>query len=75
VHNFYTGLQLKAAVSYITGHAGTVSPVSLDIGANDLLPDKKEPGASRRVLPLAVRRTFGVLSVLSTSEENSERRE
>lgn len=39
VHNFYVGAQLSAAVSFIKGHAGQVSPVSLDIGANDLLPD------------------------------------
>lgn len=39
VHNFYVGAQLNAAVSFIKNHAGKVSPVSLDIGANDLLPD------------------------------------
>lgn len=31
--------QLQAAVSFINNHAGQVSPVTLDIGANDLLPD------------------------------------
>lgn len=31
--------QLQAAVSFINSHAGQVSPVTLDIGANDLLPD------------------------------------
>lgn len=36
---FYTGAQLTAAVNYIKKHAGQVSPVTLDIGANDLLPD------------------------------------
>lgn len=35
----YTGSQLNAAVSYLHKHAGQVSPVTLDIGANDLLPD------------------------------------
>ncbi len=39
VHNFYTGAQLNAAVSFLNKHPSTVSPVSLDIGANDLLPD------------------------------------
>jgi lysophospholipase L1-like esterase len=39
LHNYYLGSQLNAAVSFIKGHAGKVSPVSLDIGANDLLPD------------------------------------
>ncbi len=34
----YIGSQLKAAVSYLHAHAGQVSPVTLDIGANDLLP-------------------------------------
>lgn len=38
-HNQYSGSQLSAAVKFIKGHAGQVSPVSLDIGANDLLPD------------------------------------
>ncbi len=35
----YIGAQLSAAVSYLKSHAGQVSPVTLDIGANDLLPD------------------------------------
>jgi len=34
----YTGPQLKAAVNYLHKHAGQVSPVTLDIGANDLIP-------------------------------------
>lgn len=35
----YTGNQLSAAVLYLTEHQGQVSPVTLDIGANDMLPD------------------------------------
>ncbi|GLV53346.1 hypothetical protein KDH_02010 [Dictyobacter sp. S3.2.2.5] len=35
----YTGSQLNAAISYLRSHAGTVSPVTLDIGANDMLHD------------------------------------
>jgi len=35
----YLGSQLNAAVSYLHRHAGLVSPVTLDIGANDVLPD------------------------------------
>ena len=31
--------QLKAAVAYLHANAGNVSPVTLDIGANDVLPD------------------------------------
>jgi lysophospholipase L1-like esterase len=31
--------QLAAAVAYLTANAGNVSPVTLDIGANDVLPD------------------------------------
>jgi lysophospholipase L1-like esterase len=38
-HNQYSGSQLNAAVNFIKGHAGHVSPVSLDMGANDVLPD------------------------------------
>ncbi len=38
-HYFYLGAQLTAAVNFIKSHAGQVSPVTLDIGANDLLPD------------------------------------
>lgn len=36
LHNYYTGPQLNAALSFINGHAGKVSPVTIDIGANDL---------------------------------------
>src|SRR5258708_5571081 len=36
---FYFGAQLPAVVSAIKAHPGQVSPVTLDIGANDLLPD------------------------------------
>lgn len=39
LHNYYLGSQLNAAVNYLTYYSGKVSPVSLDIGANDLLPD------------------------------------
>jgi lysophospholipase L1-like esterase len=35
----YSSPQLQAAVSYLHTHAGQVSPVTLDIGANDLIPD------------------------------------
>lgn len=35
----YVGPQLKAAVAYLHSHAGQVSPVTLDIGANDLTAD------------------------------------
>jgi lysophospholipase L1-like esterase len=38
-HGFYTGPQLDAAVAFLRGHPGQVSPVTLDIGANDALPD------------------------------------
>jgi lysophospholipase L1-like esterase len=36
---FYLGPQLSAAINYLHRHVGQVSPVTLDIGANDLLPD------------------------------------
>jgi lysophospholipase L1-like esterase len=39
LHNYYLGAQLSAAVSFLHSHAGQVSPVTLDMGANDLLPD------------------------------------
>ncbi|HLZ23507.1 MAG TPA: hypothetical protein VKQ30_15445 [Ktedonobacterales bacterium] len=39
LHNYYIGSQLSAAVKFITSHPGSVSPVSLDMGANDVLPD------------------------------------
>jgi lysophospholipase L1-like esterase len=39
LHNYYVGPQLAAAVNFINAHKGQVSPVSLDIGANDILPD------------------------------------
>ena len=36
---FYSGAQLNAAVNYLHSHAGQVSPVTLDIGANDVMGD------------------------------------
>ncbi|HET9109628.1 MAG TPA: hypothetical protein VFN78_02270, partial [Ktedonobacterales bacterium] len=36
-HNAYEGTQLAAAVAFIKAHRNKVSPVSLDIGANDLV--------------------------------------
>lgn len=40
LHKFiYSGSQLQAAVRYLRERAGQVSPVTLDIGANDLIPD------------------------------------
>lgn len=38
-HNAYTGPQLDAAVAFLRRHAGSVNPITLDIGANDVLPD------------------------------------
>ncbi len=35
----YRGSQLTAALSYLNKHAGEVSPVTLDIGANDMMKD------------------------------------
>jgi lysophospholipase L1-like esterase len=35
----YTGSQMNAALKYLHLHAGKVSPVTLDIGANDVLGD------------------------------------
>ena len=35
----YEGNQLSAALLYLNEHQGQVSPVTLDIGANDVLPD------------------------------------
>jgi lysophospholipase L1-like esterase len=39
LHNYYFGSQLNAALSFLKNHAGNVSPVTLDMGANDVLPD------------------------------------
>lgn len=38
-HNAYTGPQLAAALDFIGRHRGQVSPITLDIGSNDVLPD------------------------------------
>lgn len=35
----YAGSQLTAALHYLSQHAGYVSPVTLDIGANDMIKD------------------------------------
>ncbi len=35
----YIGSQLNAALSYLSHYSGQVSPVTLDIGSNDILPD------------------------------------
>lgn len=37
--SIYLGSQLDTAVNYLRAHAGQVSPVTLDIGANDLISD------------------------------------
>jgi lysophospholipase L1-like esterase len=38
-HDEYIGSQLDAAVAFIARHPGAVSPVTLDIGSNDVIPD------------------------------------
>ena len=38
-HIEYTGPQLDAATAFIGQHRGAVSPVTLDLGSNDVLPD------------------------------------
>ncbi len=39
LHESYTSAQLDAAVAFIERHSGFISPVTLEIGANDVLPD------------------------------------
>jgi lysophospholipase L1-like esterase len=39
LHQSYTGPQLDAAVNFIKRNNGRISPVTLEIGANDVLPD------------------------------------
>jgi lysophospholipase L1-like esterase len=41
-HGSYTGPQLDAAVEFLQDHPGQVSPVTLEMGANDVLPDWHE---------------------------------
>lgn len=38
-HIEYAGPQLDAATTFIAQHRGTVSPVTLELGSNDVLPD------------------------------------
>jgi lysophospholipase L1-like esterase len=37
LHNEYSGSQIDAAIAVLRAHPGQVSPVTIDIGANDLL--------------------------------------
>lgn len=38
-HDRYSGPQLEAALAFLRSHQGKVSPVTLELGANDVLPD------------------------------------
>lgn len=38
-HGSYTGSQLQAALDFLQAHPGAVSPITIEIGANDVLPD------------------------------------
>ena len=38
-HNYFTKPQLQAALDFINSHKRQVSPVSLDVGADDMIPD------------------------------------
>jgi lysophospholipase L1-like esterase len=37
LHHPYSGSQLADALSYLSSHPGTVTPITIDIGANDVL--------------------------------------
>jgi len=37
LHNQYTGSQLAAALAFLQAHPGQVNPITIDIGANDIL--------------------------------------
>lgn len=39
LHQSYSGAQLDAAVAFIERNSGLISPVTLEIGASDVLPD------------------------------------
>jgi lysophospholipase L1-like esterase len=46
-HNtFYTGPQLQAALDFLADHRGSVSPITLEIGSNDVLPDWQSASCS-----------------------------
>jgi lysophospholipase L1-like esterase len=38
LHNYYSGSQEAAALAFLHAHAGQVSPITLDNGANDVTP-------------------------------------
>jgi lysophospholipase L1-like esterase len=38
-HGSYFGAQLDAAIAFLQEHPGRVSPITLEIGSNDVLPD------------------------------------
>lgn len=59
-HYHYSGAQLNAAVNFIKSHPGQVSPVTLDIGANDLTPDITISGS-----------TCTIKSTWATDEQNT----
>ena len=42
----YSGPQLNAALSYLSSHSGLVSPVTLDIGASEIVPDFHRQGCT-----------------------------
>ncbi len=47
LHDAYRGSQLKAAVSFLRAHPGQVSPITLTLWGNDLLPLSAK-GSARR---------------------------
>ena len=44
----YTGPQLQAALDFIRAHPGEVSPITVEIGSNDVLPDWDLPTCSAK---------------------------
>jgi hypothetical protein len=54
LHSNYSGSQIDAALAVLRAHPGQVSPVTIDIGANDLLHGERAAGADGRPVPRPV---------------------
>jgi lysophospholipase L1-like esterase len=73
LHNPFTGSQMAAALAFLGAHRGKVSPITIDMGINDLLFGcGLTPDCANQTLPQTTTNLNAILSALRQAAPDSE---
>jgi lysophospholipase L1-like esterase len=72
LHNGYSGAQMDAALNFLRDHPGQVSPITIDIGADDVRACNFDPGCVPGAIATAVNNLSTILSKLRAAAPDAE---